>query len=88
MIKVSRNESDLDRVLRLIIGISFIMLSLLNTSFDNTIRILFFVIALMLVFTSLTGFCGIYRLFGFSTCETSIKSKKSKSLKYSNKMKK
>jgi hypothetical protein len=85
MIKIARNESDLDRVLRLIIGISFIMLSLLNTSFDNSIRIVFFILALMLVFTALTGFCGIYRLFGFSTCETSVKSR---SLKYSHKKKK
>lgn len=85
MIKIARNESDLDRVLRLIIGISFIMLSLLNTSFDNSIRIVFFILALMLVFTALTGFCGIYRLFGFSTCETSVKSR---SLKNSHKKKK
>lgn len=81
MLKISRNESDLDRILRLIIGICFIMLSLLNNTFDNSIRILLFILALMLVFTSLTGFCGIYRLFGFSTCEAPIKSKSMRSLK-------
>ena len=76
MINVTRNESDLDRLLRLIAGISLIFLALLNTSLDSIIRILFLLFAGSLIFTSLTGFCGLYRLLGISTC--SVKSKSSK----------
>lgn len=79
MLKVSRNESDLDRLLRLLVGISLIFLALLNSSLDSTIKVIFIVFAIALIFTALTGFCGIYRLLGISTCPIRKRSTKKKS---------
>lgn len=79
MIKVSRNESDLDRLLRLIVGVSLIFLALMNNTLDSTIRIVFLVLAGALVFTALSGFCGLYRLLGISTCPIKPRSTKRKS---------
>jgi len=79
MLKVSRNESDLDRLLRLLVGISLIFLALLNSSLDSTIKVIFIVFAIALIFTALTGFCGIYRLLGISTCPIRTRSTKKKS---------
>ncbi|NBO21956.1 DUF2892 domain-containing protein [bacterium] len=79
MIKVTRNESELDRLLRLIAGVSLIFLALLNTSLDSVFRILFLVFAGALIFTSLTGFCGIYRLLGITTCPIKPRSSKKRS---------
>lgn len=79
MLKVSRNESDLDRLLRLIVGVALIFLALLNNSLDSTIKVIFIIFAIALIFTALTGFCGIYRLLGITTCPIKPRSTKKKS---------
>ena len=79
MLKVSRNESDLDRLLRLIVGVALIFLALLNNSLDSTIKVIFIIFAMALIFTALTGFCGIYRLLGITTCPIKPRSTKKKS---------
>ena len=61
---MKRNENTLDRVIRVIVGIA-----LLAAAFTVTggLKIVLIVVAAIALFTALTGFCLLYRLFGIST---------------------
>jgi hypothetical protein len=74
MFKLNQNLSGLDRVIRLIIGVSFIYISVFLLI--GLIQFIFFIIGLGLIINTITGFCGIYYLLGISTCRISKKSKK------------
>ncbi|HRT48643.1 MAG TPA: DUF2892 domain-containing protein [Bacteroidales bacterium] len=39
---------------------------------SGTLGIVLLVFAVILLITSITGFCGIYTLFGINTCKTRI----------------
>jgi hypothetical protein len=59
-----QNESDLDKRIRLIIGAIAFLLALFTT---GTIQILAFIVAALAIFTGLSGFCLLYKIFGIST---------------------
>lgn len=62
---IKQNESDLDKKIRLVVGV----LSLLFGAFVFTgvLRVITLVIGLLGIFTGLTGFCLLYKLFGIRT---------------------
>ncbi len=64
--KLSRNESTTDRVVRLILGVALgaaVVLGLVAEPWSYVVGI----VAIVLVFTAISGFCAIYALFGLST---------------------
>jgi hypothetical protein len=60
-----QNESFTDRIIRAVIGI--ILLALAYYILSGVLVMVAYVIAVIAIFTSLTGFCALYKLFGFST---------------------
>jgi hypothetical protein len=63
---MKRNESTLDRIIRIIIGIAALAVSFVVV---GPLKIVLIVVAVIALFTALTGFCLLYKLFGISTCE-------------------
>lgn len=59
------NEGKLDRFVRFVVGILFIFGSILLLK--DTLRIVFLIIGIISLITSLTGFCLLYKVFGFNT---------------------
>jgi hypothetical protein len=60
-----QNESDLDRFLRVVVGVLLGMYS--YSVVQGYLQIVLFVVSGVLVVTSFTGFCSLYKLFGIST---------------------
>ena len=59
---VLRNESNLDRVVRLLIGTVLLALVFIGPKTPWGL------IGLIPLVTAMVGFCPLYRLFGLSTC--------------------
>lgn len=59
------NESPLDRVIRLVLGSALILFGLFGLS--GTAGTAAAVIGGVLVFTAVTGFCALYKVFGICT---------------------
>lgn len=59
---IKNNVGTLDRILRLIIAAVFVYLGYIYNYW-------FYLGAAILVFTAITGFCGLYHIFGLSTCK-------------------
>jgi len=66
---MKKNEGKLDRIIRFILGIFCFYLGYIVFSF-GVLSILFYVFGFLLVVTSLTGYCGIYSVFGINTNKT------------------
>jgi hypothetical protein len=64
---MSRNESGLDRIIRVVIAISAVVGAVAVGMGTVGAWVLLAVAAIMLV-TAVTGFCPLYRVFGLSTC--------------------
>ncbi len=60
------NESPLDRVLRVIIGIVLIALGIFGVA-SGAWMYVSYVLGAILLITGIVGFCPLYRLFKFST---------------------
>ncbi len=60
------NESNLDRTIRIVVGLLLIGLSIF-TNLNGTLKIVFIVIGTIALITGLTGFCLLYKVFNFST---------------------
>lgn len=65
-----RNMGSADRVIRLILAIIIAVFSFVLELYPLII------VSVLLLFTVLTSFCGIYKLFGLTTCKTDFKEKK------------
>jgi hypothetical protein len=65
-IMIKPNEGTMDRIIRVVFGI--IVLSLGNFLFTGGMQTTAFVIGAVSTLTGVIGFCGIYALFGISTC--------------------
>ena len=59
---LTRNESSLDRAVRLVIGIALLALVFVGP------KTLWGLIGIVPLATALVGFCPLYRLVGLSTC--------------------
>lgn len=63
-----KNMGSADKIIRLILAAVFVALYFTGTV-TGTIGIILLVLAGVFVITSLTGFCGLYKLFGINTCK-------------------
>ena len=59
---MKRNEGPTDRIIRLILGAIIILLGAIFNSWWGLIGVLVFI-------TGITGWCGLYKLFGITTCK-------------------
>jgi hypothetical protein len=57
-----RNEANVERIVRVVIGLSLISLVFIGP------QTIFGWVGLVPLFTGLVGSCPLYTLFGFSTC--------------------
>ncbi|MCD8494796.1 MAG: DUF2892 domain-containing protein [Candidatus Pacebacteria bacterium] len=64
---MKQNIGKADKIIRIIIGIAIIILFVTGI-IQGAIGIALLVLAGMLIITTFTGFCGIYKFFGISTC--------------------
>jgi len=64
---MKQNENTTDRVIRAIVGVVLIGIGWFYLE-NNTLGIVLDIIGLVALFTAITGFCLLYKLFGnFST---------------------
>jgi hypothetical protein len=69
---MNANLGNLDRVIRIILGLALIVAPLLNIPAVWSSAVLSYgsmAVGLVLVVTGLFRFCPIYRIFGISTCK-------------------
>ncbi len=59
-----KNESNNDRIVRAIIGVILIVIGYLTS---GSLSILSYIVGIITLFTSITGFCLLYKLIGIST---------------------
>jgi uncharacterized membrane protein len=68
---LAKNESAVDRIVRLVVGGGLLVVSL--TSFGlasaKPLGIVLAVLGAILLFTAATGSCLLYKLFGFNTAK-------------------
>jgi hypothetical protein len=62
---MKQNESSIDRIIRIIVGIAAILIGLFYTS--GVLSIVLYVVAAILLVTAILGVCPLYMLFHFST---------------------
>ena len=60
-----QNESKLDKNIRLAVGVVALLLGAF--AFTGTLQIVALVVGALGIFTGLTGFCLLYKLFGIKT---------------------
>lgn len=60
------NESGADRLIRIIVGILLFILGFLVIK-NRILGIIFDILGIILFITGITGFCGLYKLFGCNT---------------------
>lgn len=65
---MNKNIGTTDKIIRLIVAALIAVLYLTNV-ISGTAGIVLLVLAIVLVATSLVSFCGVYALFGLSTCK-------------------
>lgn len=63
--KKLQNESKTDRIVRFILGAILIIVS--NSNLTGGVQTVGYIAGIVLLFTSLTGFCLIYKIFNFKT---------------------
>lgn len=59
-----QNESTTDRIIRAIVGLILLVVAYL---LSGILSIILYVVAAVSLFTASTGFCALYKLFGYST---------------------
>jgi len=59
---LEKNMGALDRIIRLVLAIAVIIIAIYFNLYELII------LAVMLLFTVVTSFCGVYKLFGLKTC--------------------
>lgn len=63
--KITKNESNLDRWLRA--GLGVVLFLVASFWLSGWLQILFYVLAAIALITAITGFCALYGVFGFKT---------------------
>lgn len=68
---MTKNEGPLDRIIRaiaaiILAGSGYLFVSIL------WLKIVLFVVSGILVFTAITGFCGLYPILGINTCKVDL----------------
>ena len=65
------NIGRTDQIVRIIVAIILFLISILISGW---VRILLVVVAIMLLITTITRFCGLYKILGIDTCKFKPKS--------------
>ncbi len=71
---MKKNVGNTDKLIRLVIALVIAVLYFADL-ISGTLAIILGIVALAMVATSLLNFCGLYSIFGFSTCEKSQEGK-------------
>jgi uncharacterized membrane protein YuzA (DUF378 family) len=71
----AKNENDTDRVLRVAGGLTLLVATFVTGGF---LKVLLGISSIALLVTGITGFCGIYKLLGISTCPVDKKKSRKK----------
>jgi hypothetical protein len=61
----SQNESKTDRIIRFILG--SVLLFVGNAYFMGTMQIILYILGVVALLTSITGYCLLYKIFGINT---------------------
>lgn len=61
------NEGNIDRIVRGVVGIALIAFFFINMG--TTLAWIALVVGAVALFTAVTGWCGVYTLFGINTCK-------------------
>ncbi len=69
---MKKNVGSIDKVIRFLVA-ALIAVLFFTKVITGTIGIILLVFAGILVLTALVGFCGLYSLFGISTCKVQEK---------------
>ncbi|HPC98156.1 MAG TPA: DUF2892 domain-containing protein [Bacteroidales bacterium] len=69
---MKKNVGSIDKVIRFLVA-ALIAVLFFTKVITGTIGIILLVFAGILVLTALMGFCGLYSLFGISTCKVQEK---------------
>ncbi len=64
---MKKNVGTLDKIIRILVAVVFVVLYLTNTV-TGTLGIVLLVLAAIFVLTSLISFCPLYLIFGIKTC--------------------
>lgn len=69
---MERNESTLDRIVRAVVGSALIALAVwgFGLASGSVLGIILAAFGGILLFTAVTGFCVLYKLFGVTTCRS------------------
>jgi len=70
MLKNLQNESKTDRIIRFVFGIVLTIIG--YTVFSGFVQVILYVLAFIALFTSVTGFCLIYKIFEISTIKKTL----------------
>ena len=65
--EMKKNMNNIDRIVRVLLAMIFSILYLTNTV-TGTFGLILLVLGVVFLFTAITSFCPIYRIFGLSTC--------------------
>jgi hypothetical protein len=60
-----RNENKTDRIIRFILGL--VLLFAGNAYFTGVTQVILYVLGAVALFTSITGYCLLYKIFGINT---------------------
>ena len=63
---MERNVGSKDKTIRLIAGLILLVVGILRQGVSG---LLCAIVGISLLFTSITGFCSLYKLFGINTCK-------------------
>lgn len=67
--KLKSNIGQLDKMIRYMMALILVIVAAITIESILWLGILLFVVAFVLVLTSLFSFCGLYKLFGINTCK-------------------
>jgi hypothetical protein len=60
-----KNEGNVDRIIRAILGVVFLALG--AVVFSGTASVVAYVLGVAMIVTAATGFCALYKLLGIDT---------------------
>jgi hypothetical protein len=64
---LKKNEGPIDRMIRVLLGCVLLAVAL-SSGLDSTWGIIALIAAIAMLATGILGVCGLYRVFGISTC--------------------
>jgi hypothetical protein len=63
-----KNVGTVDKIVRVIVGILALVGVFLVSG--TVLKVILGIVAISMFFTAITGYCGLYRVLGISTCPT------------------